>query len=588
MSSTRAGTPWPRRTYPCSPSIFTTPLYGDTPFRCEVFYVSKRTFTDLKWGTVEPILFRDSEFKMIRLRSNGIYTFQITDPKLFVVKLVGTRGIYTNAQIEDFLRGVIIGRLADILGESLDSVLDLPRYFDELGAGLKARIRDDFAQYGLAIVDFLVNAISPPEDVQKRIDERSGMEAVGGMDRYFQYKAAQAIGDLAKGGGGSGGGGGTDIGSAATAGLGLGAGAGLGMMIPGMLQQAMAGGAQPKVRCPNCSQDIPYGSKFCPNCGANLAATVTCPKCKATLPAGSKFCPNCGQNLTAPAAAPAEPRARCSKPRRPMRLPRATSNEPSASPLGLRAPGRLPAPCWRCVAGPTASAAAKDWRIDNMDVLLDVQENGDVIVDEMVTFTFEGNYHFVARDIPTENTGGITDIEVRDANGTPLPKGDSPGTYSTFKEGDTLYIQMNFDLTDTSSTWTIHYRAKNVVMFCDEGDELRWYVFDADTPVPIGAVKATVKLPGSVPSERHDSGRPGRIWRGDERHLAGRLHHGVSGLRHPSVHQLLDRDRVPQGRGQVHVDGAASGGIPDTQDRVPSPHSLLPRHALDLAPAWAR
>jgi membrane protease subunit (stomatin/prohibitin family) len=287
---------------PLLTSILTKPLYGDTPFRCEVFYVSKRTFTDLKWGTVEPILFRDTEFKMIRLRSNGIYTFQITDPKLFVVKIVGTRGIYTNAQIEDFLRGVIIGRMSDILGESLDSVLDLPRYFDELGAGLKARVRDDFAQYGLEIVDFLVNAISPPEDVQKRIDERSGMEAVGGMDRYFQYKAAQAIGDLAKGGGGGGGEGGSDIGTAATAGLGLGAGAGLGMMIPGMLQQAMAGGAQPKVRCPNCSQDIPFGSKFCPNCGTNLAATVTCPKCSATLPAGSKFCPNCGQNLTAPPA----------------------------------------------------------------------------------------------------------------------------------------------------------------------------------------------------------------------------------------------------------------------------------------------
>ena len=187
---------------PLLTAVLTTPLFGDTPFRCEVFFVSQRTFTDLKWGTTEPILFRDSEFKMIRLRSNGIYTIQITDPKLFVVKIVGTRGIFTNSQIEDFLRGVIVGRLADILGENLDSVLDLPRYFDELGAGLKARIKDDFAQYGLAMVDFLVNAISPPEEVQKRIDERSGMEAVGGMDRYFQFKAAQAIGDLAKGGGG--------------------------------------------------------------------------------------------------------------------------------------------------------------------------------------------------------------------------------------------------------------------------------------------------------------------------------------------------------------------------------------------------
>ncbi len=292
---------------PLLTAILTAPLYGDSPFRAEALYVSRRTFTDLKWGTGEPIAFRDSEFKMIRLRSNGIYSFQITDPKLFAVKLVGTRGIYRNGDIEDFLRGIIVGRLSDILGETLDSVLDLPRYFDELGAGLKARIRDDFAQYGLAVVDFIINAISPPEDVQKRIDERSGMEAIGGMDRYFQYKAAQAIGDLAKGGGGTGGeggGGGTDIGSAATAGMGLGAGAGLGMMIPGMLQQALAGGAQPKVRCPNCHADVAFGSAFCPQCGTNLSATQNCPQCNATLPAGSKFCPNCGASQGEPAKAP--------------------------------------------------------------------------------------------------------------------------------------------------------------------------------------------------------------------------------------------------------------------------------------------
>ena len=291
---------------PLLTAVLTTPLYGDTPFRSEVFFVSQRTFTDLKWGTAEPILFRDSEFKMIRLRSNGIYTFQVTDPKLFVIKIVGTRGIFTNYQIEDFLRGVIIGRLADILGETLDSVLDLPRYFDELGAGLKARIKDDFAQYGLAMVDFVINAITPPEDVQKRIDERSGMEAVGGMDRYFQYKAAQAIGDLAKSAGEGGGGGDSTVGTAAAAGLGLGTGAGLGMMIPGMLQQAMAGGAQPKVRCPNCKADVPFGSKFCPNCGHNLSATASCPQCQATIPADSKFCPNCGHQMggAAPAAEP--------------------------------------------------------------------------------------------------------------------------------------------------------------------------------------------------------------------------------------------------------------------------------------------
>ncbi len=237
---------------------------------------------------------------MIRLRSHGIYSIQIVEPKLFVEKLVGTRAVYTNAAIEDFLRGVIIGRLSDLLGENLDSVLDLPRYFDELGAGLKARAKDDFYQYGISLVDFIINAITPPEEVQKLIDERSGMEAVGGMDRYFQFKAAQALGNIGAGGGGAAGGGGTDIGGAAAAGLGLGAGAGLGMMLPGMLQQAMASGAQPKMRCPNCSSDIPADSKFCPNCGHNLQATINCPKCNTTLPASSKFCPNCGQQRELP------------------------------------------------------------------------------------------------------------------------------------------------------------------------------------------------------------------------------------------------------------------------------------------------
>lgn len=289
-------------------ALITTPLFGDTPFRAEVFFVNRNVFADQKWGTAEPVLFRDSEFKMVRLRANGIYSLQVVDPKLLVLKLVGTRSIYTTGQIEDFLRGIIVGRLSDLLGESLDSVLDLPRYYDELGAGLKARVKDDFYQYGIALVDFVINAITPPEDVLKRIDERSGMEAIGGMDRYFQFKAAQAIGDIAKGGGGVGGeGGGSGIGDAAATGVGLGAGAGLGFMIPGMMQQAMQSGAQPKMRCPNCTKDIPFNSKFCPECGVNLAATVECPQCRATLPAGSKFCPNCGQQIGAPVAQPATP-----------------------------------------------------------------------------------------------------------------------------------------------------------------------------------------------------------------------------------------------------------------------------------------
>ncbi len=172
------------------------------------------------------------------------------------------------------------------------------------------------------------------------------------------------------------------------------------------------------------------------------------------------------------------------------------------APLWLMFAAVLVCACAFLMVAPSAQALAKDWRIDNMDVLLNVQENGDVVVDEKVTFSFEGNYHYVGRSIPTGNMDGMADIAVYDANGAALPEGDSPGTFRSFTEGNRRIIKINFDLTDTSATWTIHYRAKAVVMFFDQGDELRWYVFDAETPVAIAAAKATVKLPGSVPVDK--------------------------------------------------------------------------------------
>jgi len=147
------------------------------------------------------------------------------------------------------------------------------------------------------------------------------------------------------------------------------------------------------------------------------------------------------------------------------------------------------------------AALAKDWRIDRMDVALDVQQNSDVLVTEDVTFTFVGPFTYVGRVIPTGNLDKLTDIQVFQ-NGQALPEGSGPGTWQAFREGSNQVIQLNFDLADTSATWTIKYRAQGAIFFFDEGDELRWYVFDADTPVTIGAATATVKLPGSVAPEK--------------------------------------------------------------------------------------
>ena len=150
---------------------------------------------------------------------------------------------------------------------------------------------------------------------------------------------------------------------------------------------------------------------------------------------------------------------------------------------------------------PPVEAQARSWTIDSMDVVLDVQKDSDILVTETVTFTFEGTYSYVGRVIPTRNLEYLKDIKVfRD--GVQLPQGSGPGTYDVFSEDGNRIIQLNFSLTDTSATWTIEYRAQGSVFYFEQGDELRWYVLDADTPVPIGRVRATVKLPADVSPDR--------------------------------------------------------------------------------------
>ena len=296
---------------------------GKSPFRVEVYFVNGKVFTNSKWGTQEPIPFRDSELHMVRLRAFGTYSERVIDPQLFVNKIVGTQGIYTRREIEDFLRTIMIARLTDFLGETLKSLFDLPQHYDEISAGTKARVQDDFSKYGMELIDFYINAITPPEEVQKMIDERSGMSAVGDLGKFTQFQTAKALRDAARQTG-EGGAGGT-----AGAGLGLGAGLGMGMMMPGMISQAYGqqGGPQTKcpkcralnpassnfcsgcgaklvietVSCPKCKQSIPKGTKFCPNCGTSLAPkTIKCPKCQKDVPEGTKFCPECGSDLSAP------------------------------------------------------------------------------------------------------------------------------------------------------------------------------------------------------------------------------------------------------------------------------------------------
>ena len=129
------------------------PFGFKSPFRVAVYYASMKTFTNLTWGTRDPVTFRDKELGMIRLRAHGNYTIRVVQPMLFVNVLVGTQGVYSTDEISDFLRAVIISRINDLLGENLDTVLDLAQVYEELGAAAKARIRDEFLKYGIELRD---------------------------------------------------------------------------------------------------------------------------------------------------------------------------------------------------------------------------------------------------------------------------------------------------------------------------------------------------------------------------------------------------------------------------------------------------
>ncbi len=290
---------------PLLTTLLSLPFGSKSPFRAEVYYVNIREFTDMKWGTVQPVLYRDQEFGMIRIRAFGTYSMRVKDPQQFINQIVGTRGTYTTVDIEDFLRSIILSEFNDMLGDTMQSILDVQSISQEIATATQFAITDDFDRLGLELLTFQIIAITPPEEVQKRIDERSGMSALGNMNQYLQFQTAQAIGNMGEGGAGGGGGSGN-----LTEGAGLGAGLGMGMAMGEAMRQAMASNAPqpaapaapaaaPMLACSNCGHQLPAGAKFCSNCGTKVEQSVKfCSECGTPAEPGAKFCGECGTPFT--------------------------------------------------------------------------------------------------------------------------------------------------------------------------------------------------------------------------------------------------------------------------------------------------
>lgn len=223
--------------------------YGfNSPFKAEVYFVSTKRFTGLKWGTKHPIMLRDPEFGPIRLRAFGSYSIKISDPTKFIKEIVSTDGDFSTDEITDWLRNMIISRFADIIGESKIPALDMAANYDELGEFITKRIHEDFLDLGLDIMKMLVENISLPKAVEEALDKRSSMGILGNLNQYTQFQAANAMEDAAKNPNGMAGGG---------------MGMGMGFAMANQMGNAMSQQQQqPQQAAPQAPPPIPQAAAF--------------------------------------------------------------------------------------------------------------------------------------------------------------------------------------------------------------------------------------------------------------------------------------------------------------------------------------
>jgi membrane protease subunit (stomatin/prohibitin family) len=266
--------------------------YGfNSPFKSEVYFVNTKQFTDMKWGTSNPVMLRDADFGIVRLRAFGAYSMRVADPGEFIKQIAGTNAHFQTEDIEGQLKRAIVTEFSDAIGELKIPALDLAAQYKEMGEAIRGKINEEFKGYGLEITKFYIENISLPPEVEAAMDKRASMGALGDAQKYMQFQAADALRDAAQNEGG---------------GAGLGAGLGAGFAVGGQManvfgQQAQGagqqqgGGAAPTVPCPNCGKPNGPGAKFCAECGGKMeVAQVPCVKCGANLREGAKFCSECG------------------------------------------------------------------------------------------------------------------------------------------------------------------------------------------------------------------------------------------------------------------------------------------------------
>jgi membrane protease subunit (stomatin/prohibitin family) len=248
----------------------------ESPFKSDVYFFATRIQTDQRWGTQQPMTVRDKDFGMVRMRGFGLYSYHLANPVLFHQKVSGTRETYTVTDLEGHLRNTMVACITDTFAKSKIPFLDMAANLSELGAQIGAQMRPTFEELGLALDSFVVESLSLPEELQRKLDERIGMNMAGNLRDFTQYQAAQAIPTAAANPGGG----------AAGLGVGLGAGMAMGKAMTDALNQVATGGDAAQKTSPATPTELPDH--------AAPSATKFCVACGKSIPRSAKFCPECG------------------------------------------------------------------------------------------------------------------------------------------------------------------------------------------------------------------------------------------------------------------------------------------------------
>lgn len=276
--------------------------YGfNSPFKAEVYFVNTKQFTDQKWGTSNPIMMRDQDFGMVRLRGYGMYSYKVSDPARFLREVFGTSESFDTESIGKHLKKIIVSGLSDLIAESNIPALDLSMNYDELSQGGKEKFLPKFEEFGFELKSFYIENLSLPKEVEDAMDKRTSMGVLGDVNTYAQFQAADAIRDAAKNEGGG----------FASAGVGLGAGAAMGNMFANAFnnnnnnnnnnqnqnQNQNVAGSVGEISCSSCGHKVAKDAKFCMKCGEKMvkeAEKKPCVECGAELETNAKFCMDCG------------------------------------------------------------------------------------------------------------------------------------------------------------------------------------------------------------------------------------------------------------------------------------------------------